>query len=32
MLRRRGDLRHDYLVDVRAARFDIFSLNAGTGE
>src|SRR5438270_11768917 len=32
MARRCGDLRDDHFVDLRAARFDIFRLNAGTGK
>src|SRR2546428_4301418 len=32
MARRCGDLRDDHLVDLRAARFDIFRLDAGTGK
>ena len=32
MLRRCDDLRDDHMVEVRAARFDAFDLDAGQGE
>ena len=30
--RRRGDLRNDHVVDLRAACFDVFGLDAGAGK
>jgi hypothetical protein len=32
MARRRGDLRNDHVVDLRAARLDVFGFNAGASQ
>src|SRR4029453_3327602 len=32
MTRRRGDLRNDHLVDLRAARLDVFGFNTGASQ
>ena len=32
MTRRRGDLRNDHIVDVRAARLDVFGFDPGASQ